>query len=360
MWYISFGESHGKGIGVVIGGIPAGIPVSEQEIDDALKRRRPGQSIFVSQRVEPDKCEILSGVFENKTTGAPFTVFVKNRDIKSSDYDYLRNIPRPGHADLTYYLKYGIYDYRGGGSASGRETIARVIAGYIAKKIIKPVEIAGHVVQIGKIKVEKELSFEEILRAEESPVRCAVPEISREMEKYILELIKSGDSSGGIVELVARNVPPGLGEPIADKLDAEIARALMSIGAVKGIEIGAGFRVSEMKGSENNDEITIKENKPVLKTNNCGGILGGISTGTDVRVRIAVKPTPSISILQDTVNLKTAEKVRLRLRGRHDPCICPRIVAVAESMLAIVLADFFQKKRATEPWDSVYSGNNIR
>lgn len=337
----TWGESHGYGVGVVIDGCPAGLPLDESDIQKELNRRRPGQSDVTSPRKEEDKAEILSGVFSGKTTGAPVSIMVKNKDIDSSKYEALRTTPRPGHADLTYELKYGFHDWRGGGRSSARETVGRVAAGAVAKKILalRNIEILGHVVELGGIRA-KPANIEEIREyTEKNPVRCADPEAAVEMQAVIHTARSEGDSIGGIVEILALGVPAGVGEPVFDKLGAELAGALMSIGAVKGVEIGAGFKCTLMKGSQMNDPITIQEEKIITLTNNAGGILGGISNGQPIVCRIAVKPTPSISKEQHTVDLSKMEETRIRIEGRHDPSIPPRIVPVAEAMVALVLVD---------------------
>lgn len=328
----TWGESHGKALGVVIDGCPSNIPLAEEDIQKELDKRKPGQNKITSQRKEQDKIEILSGVFDGKTTGTPISLIIFNKDIDSSKYEKIKHLFRPGHADFTYEKKYGIRDYKGGGRSSGRETVARVAAGAIAKKILERenIEVIVHTKQIADVKAEN-FDKDEI---ENNLVKCADKLKSREMEKAILKVQQEGDSLGGIVEIIIKNAPPGLGEPVFDKLDADLAKALMSIGAVKGVEIGAGFKAAEMKGSECNDVITSKG----FKTNNAGGILGGISNGEDIVVRIAVKPTPSISREQETVD-KKGKKAAIMVEGRHDPCICPRIVPVAEAMTALVIAD---------------------
>ncbi len=337
----TWGESHGCGIGVVIDGCPAGILLDEYDVQKELNRRRPGQSEITSPRKEEDNAEILSGVFSGKTTGTPISIIVKNRDVDSSKYESLHSTPRPGHADLTYELKYGFRDYRGGGRSSARETIGRVAAGAVAKKVLSlyGIEILGHVVELGGIRA-KPLSIEEIREnTEKNPVRCADLEAAIEMQAVIHAARSEGDSVGGIVEVIAINVPAGVGEPVFDKLDAELAKALMSIGAVKGVEIGAGFKCACMKGSMMNDPFVIRDGKITALTNNAGGILGGISNGEPVVCRIAVKPTPSILKEQRTVDIKEMEETKIKIAGRHDPSIPPRIVPVAEAMVAIVLAD---------------------
>ncbi|ACX72289.1 chorismate synthase [Methanocaldococcus vulcanius M7] len=353
-----FGESHGKAVGAVVDGCPANLPLSEEDIQKELNRRRPGQSIFSTPRKEEDKVELLSGIFDGKTTGAPICGMVYNKNMRPRDYSHLKDTPRPGHADLTYRLKYKNYDYRGGGRASGRITIGHVIGGAVAKKLLSytyNIKIIGYTIKIGKIcgdfsyyknseVFENEKSLERLIEIIESnSLRC--PSMNeKEMEEYVLEAIKNKDSVGGVVEIVALNVPVGVGNPIFNKLNGELARALMSINAVKGVEIGVGFKAAEMFGSEMNDEIYFDEDKNIrFKTNNCGGILGGISCGTPIVLRIAVKPTPSIGKRQKTVNLKTLENVEIEIKGRHDPVIVPRVIPVAEAMVAITLADLMIK-----------------
>jgi chorismate synthase len=341
----TWGESHGSAVGVVIDGCPAGLPLNEADIQKELNRRRPGQSDITSPRKEEDKAEILSGVFSGKTTGTPVSIMVKNRDVDSSKYEELRSTPRPGHADLTYELKYGFRDFRGGGRASARETVGRVAAGAVAKKILAfhGVEILGHVVELGGIRA-RSVDIEELRKnTEKNPVRCADLEAAEEMQAMIHTVISEGDSLGGIVEIIGIGIPAGLGEPVFDKLSAEIAKALMSIGAVKGVEIGAGFKCALMRGSQMNDPIAIKDGKITTLTNNAGGILGGISNGEPVICRIAVKPTPSISKEQRTIDMSSMEERKIKISGRHDPSILPRIVPVAEAMFALVLVDMMMR-----------------
>ena len=341
----TWGESHGSGVGVVIDGCPAGIPLDEDDIQKELNRRRPGQSDITTPRKEEDKAEILSGVFSGKTTGAPISILVRNKDVDSSKYEALRNTPRPGHADLTYELKYGIRDWRGGGRSSARETVGRVAGGAVAKKIlaIHDIEVLGHVVELGGIRA-KPVNIEEIREnTEKNPVRCADEDAAVEMEAMIHAARSEGDSVGGIVEIIGIGIPAGVGEPVFDKLSAELAKALMSIGAVKGVEIGAGFSSALMKGSQMNDPIAIKGGKITTLTNNAGGILGGISNGEPVICRIAVKPTPSVSKEQRTVDMSTMKDAKIKIQGRHDPSILPRIVPVAEAMVALVLVDMMMR-----------------
>ncbi|MFH1774147.1 MAG: chorismate synthase [Methanobacteriota archaeon] len=337
----TFGESHGAAVGVVVDGCPAGLELSERDIQRELDRRRPAQSEVTTQRAEKDEVKILSGVFEGKTAGAPIAMLVYNKNFDSSPYLELKNKPRPNHADFAYAMKYGHWDWRGGGRASGRETIGRVAAGAIAKKLLAKlgIEILGHAKEIHGIKVG-EVTIEDIRKnAEKNAVRCADLKIAKEMEREILKAKKEGDSVGGIVELIALNVPVGLGEPVFDKLDADIAKALMSIGAVKGIEIGAGFEAAKRKGSENNDAFYVDKSKIKTLTNNSGGILGGISNGMPIVVRAAVKPTSSIAKEQRTVDLEKMKNTTISIKGLHDPCIVPRVLPVCEAMLALVLAD---------------------
>jgi chorismate synthase len=346
----TWGESHGEAIGVVVDGCPAGLELSEADIQHELDRRKPGVSELTTERKEADEVKILSGVFGGKTLGTPISMLVWNKDVDSSPYEPLKNVARPGQADFAYQMKYGIRDYRGGGRASARETVARVAAGAIAKRILathdRNIQILGHVVEIGEIRA-KEVGVEEIRRnVERNAVRCADLEAARRMEELIKEVKTEGDSVGGIVEVIALGVPAGLGEPVFDKLDAELAKALMSIGAVKGVEIGAGFEAARMKGSEMNDEFIIKEGRIRTKTNNAGGILGGISTGEPIICRIAVKPTPSISKPQRSVDMAKMQEVEIKIKGRHDPCICPRIVPVAEAMVALVLVDYLMRNES--------------
>tara|TARA_Y100000310_G_scaffold345136_1_gene462102 strand:- start:807 stop:1895 length:1089 start_codon:yes stop_codon:yes gene_type:complete len=340
---MTFGESHGKAVGVVIDGVKSGLKISESDIQKELDRRKPGQSKVSTARKEDDRIEILSGLFEGKTTGTPICLLVWNKGARSKDYSAIKDLFRPGQADYTYHKKYGIRDYRGGGRASGRETVGRVAAGALAKKILakKKIKVIAYTIQVGKVFAEK-FSEKEI---EKNPVRCPDKQAAEKMEKAILKARAGGDSIGGVVEIVAKNVPVGLGEPAFGKLDAELSKALMSIGAVKGVEFGAGFAVADLKGSENNDEMYSSKGKIRFRGNNAGGILGGISTGQDIVARIAIKPTSSIALEQKTVDTKGKNR-KIRTFGRHDPCICPRIVPVAESMVALVLADAIMVQEA--------------
>lgn len=336
--FTTWGESHGPAIGVVVDGCPAGIPIEEADLQRDLDRRRPGQSNVVTQRSEEDRAEILSGVFEGKTTGTPISVLIRNKDADSSKYDGIKDLFRPGHADYTYWEKWGHRDHRGGGRSSARETAARVAAGAVAKKFLSDhgVSVQGFVSQIADIVWDgKTFDVEEV---ERNSCRCPDAETAKKMEEAILAARKEGDSLGGILSVIAIGVPPGLGEPIYGRLDADLASAIMGINAVKGVEIGAGFRAATMKGSEHNDAFDNVDGVIVPRTNNAGGILGGISTGAPIVVTFAVKPTSSILIEQDTVTT-SGEKTTVKVEGRHDPCVAPRAVPVAEAMVALVLAD---------------------
>lgn len=347
----TWGESHGRAVGVVVDGLPAGLPFSETDIQKELDRRRPGQSEVSTPRNEVDRVEILSGIFEGMSTGTPISMLVWNADAKSSAYDVIKNTPRPGHADITYMSRYGIRDHRGGGRSSARETIGRVAGGALAKLLLSRfgIRIAGHVIELGGIRT-KNLSFEEILEnVEKTPVRCADLEAAKKMLEKIAVMKQEGDSIGGIVEVIAKGVPAGLGEPVFDRLDADLAKALMSIPAVKGFEIGAGFVSARLRGSEMNDPFLMEAGKVSCSSNNAGGILGGISTGLDIVCRAAVKPTPSIGKIQHTVDLTTQENTEITIKGRHDPTIPPRMVPVAEAMIALVLADHMLRSGFINP-----------
>ena len=333
----TFGESHGKGVGVVIDGVTPGIEIDESDIQLQLNRRKPGQSDITTPRKESDQIHILSGVFEGKTTGTPMGLVLYNEDHKSSDYDAIKDLFRPGHADFTYLQKYGIRDHKGSGRASGRETAARVAAGAVAMKILKQkgVQITAYTIKAAGISCEdRDLSV-----IEQNKMRACDSQAAEKMEQRIRALAEEGDSAGGIIECIVTGVIPGLGEPVFEKIDAELARAVMSLGAVKAVEFGAGFACVDMKGSEHNDSM----NSQGFKTNNAGGMIGGITTGEDIIFRIAVKPTSSISKPQNTVNVSGKEQI-IRTEGRHDPCICPRIVPVVEAMTALVLIDMYKRE----------------
>lgn len=335
----TFGESHGPGIGCVVDGCPSGLVLEEADIQGDLNRRRPGQSRYTTQRQEQDKVQILSGVFDGKTTGTPIGLWIQNTDARTQDYDHLKDVFRPGHADYSYFVKYGIRDYRGGGRASARVTAAVVAAGAIAKKYLREqygVSIRGAVMQIGTIQAEN-MGWESV---EENPFFFLDPLKIAALEVYITALRKAGDSIGAKIILVAEGLPPGWGEPVFDRLDAEIASAMMGINAVKGVEIGDGFSVVEQKGSEHRDALT----PTGFVTNHAGGILGGISTGQPIVVKIALKPPASIRIPAQTITTQgTATTVVTT--GRHDPCVGIRAVPVAEAMLALVLIDQALRQR---------------
>ncbi len=339
----TWGESHGKAVGCVVDSPPAGLNLSEEDIQKELDRRKPGGKL-ASKRKEEDEVEILSGVFEGMTTGTPVSMIVFNKDAKPDAYKPIKDLIRPGHADYTYLAKFGFRDWRGGGRSSARETVARVAAGAIAKKLLSKfgIKIVGFTKEIAGIVCEPDLSdIESILKmAESNAVRCPDLEKAKLMEEKIIEVMKKGDSVGGVVEVVVRNVPPGIGEPVFDKLDARLAYAVMSVPAVKGVEIGSGFACAKITGSKHNDPVILKNGKIRFETNNAGGILGGISNGEDIIVRAAIKPTPSISIPQKTVNIKSMSETEIVVKGRHDPCIVPRAVPVIEAMVAITIVDF--------------------
>ncbi|MEO8559564.1 MAG: chorismate synthase [Rhodospirillales bacterium] len=342
--FTSWGESHGPAIGCVVDGTPPLIALQESEIQHWLDRRRPGTSRFTTQRQEPDTVEILSGIFEGQTTGTPISLLIKNVDQRSKDYSEIKDKFRPGHADYTYWAKYGIRDYRGGGRQSARETAVRVAAGAIARKVLGTgVKVRGAVVQIGKQKIDRaNWNWDSV---EQNPFWCPDPKAAMNWEDYLDGIRKAGSSTGAVIEVVASGVPVGLGAPIYDKLDSDLARALMTVNAVKGVEIGDGFASAELTGETNGDEIRNQNGKPHFLTNHAGGILGGISTGQDVVVRLAVKPTSSI--LQPMRTIDTSGKeTEIQTKGRHDPCVGIRAVPVAEAMVACVLADHLLRHRA--------------
>ncbi|RLI81646.1 MAG: chorismate synthase [Archaeoglobales archaeon] len=340
----TWGESHGRAVGCVVDGCPAGLELSERDIQREVDRRRPKSAISTSRR-EKDEVIILSGIFEGKTLGTPISMLVYNKDVDSKPYEEIKHLFRPGHADYTYQAKFGLRDWRGGGRASGRETVARVMAGAIAKKILERfgMKVVGFAREICGVRCDvnpSDFDLDELSRLIESnPVRCPDGDVAKRMEEEILKARDEGDSVGGIAEVVARGVPAGLGEPVFMKLDAYIAFALMGVPAVKGVEIGAGFRVARMRGSECNDQIVLRDGRIRFETNNAGGILGGISNGEDIVVRVAIKPTPSISKPQKTVNWVDMVEDEIVVKGRHDPCIVPRAIPVLEAMVALVLVD---------------------
>jgi chorismate synthase len=339
----TFGESHGPAVGVILDGCPPGIALDAESVQQDLDRRRPGQSAVTTQRKEPDRVEILSGIFEGVTTGAPIALAVRSVDARPQDYLHLKDLFRPGHADYTYWMKYGVRDYRGSGRSSGRETVGRVAAGAVARRILERegAHVQAYTVQVGDIVAgARDLEF-----AERNPVRCPDPGAAAEMERAILAARDAGDSLGGIVEILATGVPAGLGDPVMDKLEASLAWGLLSIGAVKGFEVGEGFASARMRGSEMNDAMTPSG----FASNRAGGILGGISTGEPIVVRIAVKPPSSIAIPQKTIDA-TGNEREFAIQGRHDPCLCPRVVPVAEAMVCLVLADALLRQRSIEHW----------
>jgi len=336
----SFGESHGPAIGCVVDGCPPGLPLTEADIQAELDRRKPGTSRHVTQRREPDTVEILSGVFEGQTTGAPIALLIRNQDQRSKDYSNIMDTFRPGHADYAYWQKYGIRDYRGGGRSSARETAVRVAAGAIAKKWLAQhhgIEVRGYMAQLGTLPIP----FERWEAVHDNPFFAPNATMVPELEKYMDALRKSGDSCGARINVVASGVPVGWGEPVYDRLDADIAHAMMGINAVKGVEIGAGFASITQRGTEHSDEMTPQG----YLSNNAGGVLGGISTGQDVSVSIAVKPTSSIRLDRQSIN-KAGEAVVVNTHGRHDPCVGIRATPIAEAMLALVLIDHALRHRA--------------
>ncbi|MFV8225795.1 chorismate synthase [Christiangramia aquimixticola] len=333
----TFGESHGVAIGGVIDGCPAGLKIDTEKVQNDLNRRRPGQSAIVTQRKEPDTVEFLSGIFEGLSTGTPIGFIIKNANQKSKDYSHIKYTFRPSHADYTYSEKYGVRDYRGGGRSSARETACRVVAGSVAKQLLQDISITAYVSGVGKLELTKpyhDLDFSEI---EKNPVRCPDPSLAADMESYIKKIRSEGDTVGGIVDCVIKNVPIGLGEPVFDKLHAELGKAMLSINAVKGFEYGSGFKGTTMKGSEHNDQFNQDGS---TKTNLSGGIQGGISNGMDIYFRVAFKPVATLMQKQTTLN-QQGEMVEMQGKGRHDPCVVPRAVPIVESMAALVLADYY-------------------
>ncbi len=336
----TFGESHGKGLGVIIQGCPPGLFLDETVLQKALDKRKPGQGIAGTKRKEPDHPIIISGLFENKTTGTPIMILIENKDAKSRSYDDIKSLLRPGHGDFSYQAKYGVRDYRGGGRASARETAARVAAGAVAQLVLDPfnIHIQSFTLELGGIRANdiKDISFKE-----KNALQCPDPKAFTQMEEKIKIVKEQGDSLGGIVQIVATGVPAGIGDPVFDKLDADIAKALMSIGAVKAVEIGAGIEAAQMTGFENNDQISPQG----FETNHSGGILAGISNGDDIIARIHIKPIPSISKQQNTIDTN-GEPAVISTQGRHDISAIPRINKVCESMIALVLADHVLRQKA--------------
>jgi len=336
----SFGESHGPALGCIVDGCPPGLPLTEADLQADVDRRRSGTSQFTSQRKEPDTVRILSGVFEGRTTGTPIGLLVENQDQRSRDYDKIKDRFRPGHADYTYQQKYGFRDHRGGGRSSARETVMRVAAGAIARKFLKDrlnVRIHGYLAQMGSIVLEPKSPA----GAYDNPFFCPDPSRVKELEEAIWRLREAGDSIGARVTVIAEGVPPGLGEPVFDRLDADLASAMMGINAVKGVEIGAGFRAVEQRGSEHRDELT----PTGFKSNQAGGVLGGISSGQDIVVSIALKPTSSITVPGATIDVH-GNPAQIATTGRHDPCVGMRATPIAEAMMALVLMDHYLRYRA--------------
>ena len=342
--FTTFGESHGPAIGCVVDGVPPRIALGETDIQLHLDRRRPGRSRHTSQRREPDRVEIVSGVFEGLTTGAPVGLLIRNEDARTKDYGAIKDMFRPGHADYTYFAKYGIRDHRGGGRASARETAMRVAAGAIARKVLgASVSVRGALIQVGPHAIERERW--DWAAVERNPFWCPDAATAEVWESFLDAVRKRGSSTGAVIEVVASGVPVGLGAPVYDKLDGDLAKALMTINAVKGVEIGAGFAAAALSGEENADEMRMKRRKAIFLSNNAGGVLGGISTGQDVVARFAVKPTSSITVPRRTVTT-SGEETEIVTKGRHDPCVGIRAVPVGEAMVACVLADHLLRHKA--------------
>jgi chorismate synthase len=333
----TFGESHGEALGGIIDGCPPGINIDFKAVQKEMDRRKPGQSAIVTQRKESDQVQFLSGIFEGKTTGTPIGFFIPNTNHKTDDYSHIKDAYRPSHADLVYQEKYGIRDHRGGGRSSARETASRVVAGAIAKQVLKGIKINAFVSSVGDVFIDKPYQDLDLSKTETNPVRCPDPVTAEKMENYIKEIRKQGDTIGGTVTCVIQNVPIGLGEPVFDKLHAELGKAMLSINAVHGFEYGSGFCGAKMKGSEHND---LYNPDGTTKSNLAGGILGGISNGMDIYFRVAFKPVATIMKSQETINNK-GENIEMQGKGRHDPCVVPRAVPIVEAMAAIVLADFY-------------------
>jgi chorismate synthase len=347
----TFGESHGGGVGVVIDGCPPNIELSGKEIQVELDRRRPGQSQLTTKRKEADQCEILSGVFEGKTLGTPIAILVRNKDARSEDYVEMADRFRPSHADFTYQAKYGIRNWQGGGRASARETIGRVAAGAVAKKILSTLysdfAVVAYVARIHDIVAKINRSAVKGKDVEKNPVRCPDLAAAKNMIALIERVRSQGDSVGGVIECVVRGIPPGIGEPVFDKLEADLAKGMLSIPATKGFEIGSGFSATRMRGSEHNDPFEVRAGKIRAATNNSGGVQGGISNGEEIYFRVAFKPTATIGREQKTVT-SSKEQTRLAARGRHDPCVLPRAVPIVEAMAALVLTDHALRQRAID------------
>lgn len=345
----TFGESHGVAIGGIIDGCPAGIDLNLALIQSELDRRKPGQSKITTQRKEADEVQFLSGIFEGKTTGTPIGFVIKNQNQKSKDYSHIKDSYRPSHADYTYQQKYGVRDYRGGGRSSARETASRVVAGAIAKQVLKKINISvdAYVKAVGEIELRLPYSSLDLAKTEETIVRCPDITIANEMIEYIEAIRKDGDTVGGVISCVIGNTPVGLGEPVFDKLNADLGKAMLGINAVKGFEIGSGFEGTKFKGSVHNDLFIVKEEKVTTNQNNSGGIQGGISNGETIYFNVAFKPIATIMQKQISIN-KEEEKVTIDGKGRHDPCVVPRAVVIVEAMAAITLLDFYLRNKATQ------------
>ncbi len=341
----TFGESHGEALGGIIDGCPAGIALDFDAIQNEMSRRKPGQSAIVTQRKESDEVQFLSGIFEGKTTGTPIGFVIPNTNQKLDDYSDIKDAYRPSHADYVYEKKYGIRDYRGGGRSSARETASRVVAGAIAKQLLKDIKINAFVSSVGTIFIDKPYQELDFSKTENNPVRCPDAETAKKMEAYIRQIKKDGDTVGGTITCVIQNVPIGLGEPVFDKLHAELGKVMLSINAVKGFEYGSGFCGAQMKGSEHND---LQHADGTTKSNLSGGIQGGISNGMDIYFRVAFKPVATIMQKQNTLN-NQGEIVEMQGKGRHDPCVVPRAVPIVEAMAAIVLADFYLINKTYNP-----------
>ena len=358
----TFGESHGGGIGVVIDGCPPRIEITEAQIQQELDRRRPGQSKLTTQRKEEDRCEILSGVFEGKTLGTPIAIVVRNKDARPEDYSDIARKFRPSHADYTYQAKYGIRNWQGGGRASARETVGRVAAAAIAKRILSnfyaDFDIVGYVTQIHGITAKIDRSILTMKDVEKNVVRCPDTAAAKRMISLIEQIRDEGDSIGGVVECVARGIASGLGEPVFDKLEADLAKAMLSIPAAKAFEIGSGFAATRMRGSEHNDAFEVRGGKIRTKTNYSGGVQGGISNGEDIYFRVAFKPPATIALQQETVT-SSKQRTDLTARGRHDPCVLPRAVPIVEAMAALVLCDHALRQNAIQAWDPQIASHKI-
>jgi chorismate synthase len=339
----TFGESHGKVVGVVVDGCPAGLPLSETDFQEELDCRIPSEPKIVSGRVEKDVAKILSGIFNGFTTGAPIALMVENKETHSSDYEAIKDLPRPGHSDYPAHIKYGDFnDYRGGGRFSGRVTVALIMAGTVAKKLLGryDIDVLAYTQSIGTVKTDKKFTAAEIRKNKNAAAtRCPDLVCAEKMEEAIINARKEGESLGGIIECIALNIPAGIGEPLFDALDADLAKALFGVPAVKGVEFGAGFKATQLTGSQNNDAFLLKNGKVLTSTENAGGILGGLSSGMPIMIRVAIKPTPSIAKEQKTVNLSSMENATINVKGRHDPCVVPKAVPAIEATVAITLAD---------------------